>query len=268
MAADARPAVLPVLSIRGLCKTYGSGPTAVHALHDVDLDVQSGEFLVLLGASGSGKSTLLNILGGLDTPSSGEVRFLDHMLTRATDEELTRYRREHVGFVFQFNNLIPSLTVQENVALVTDIASAPMPVRIERWGGPEVEGVVRRIEPAAFTKVSALGVEEQRVNVLTDILHPPPSWAAVGDGYRVSLRIVTHSEANVVQVPLGAVLAQGAGDAVYALDNNHARLQHVELGGRNASMAWVRSGVQPGQSVLLYPPYALKDGQAVALRQP
>ncbi|MDI1271803.1 MAG: ABC transporter ATP-binding protein [Polaromonas sp.] len=118
----------PVLRIRSLSKTYGSGETAVHALRDVDLEVWAGEFLVLLGASGSGKSTLLNILGGLDRPSTGEVDFLDHRLTDAPDEELTRYRREHVGFVFQFYNLIPSLTVRENVALVTDIASDPMPV--------------------------------------------------------------------------------------------------------------------------------------------
>ncbi|MGC1175742.1 ABC transporter ATP-binding protein [Polaromonas sp.] len=118
----------PVLRIRSLSKTYGSGETAVHALRDVDLEVRAGEFMVLLGASGSGKSTLLNILGGLDRPSTGEVAFLDHRLTDASDEELTRYRREHVGFVFQFYNLIPSLTVRENVALVTDIASSPMPV--------------------------------------------------------------------------------------------------------------------------------------------
>jgi putative ABC transport system ATP-binding protein len=118
----------PVLRIRSLSKTYGSGETAVHALRDVDLEVRAGEFLVLLGASGSGKSTLLNILGGLDRPSTGEVEFLDHRLTDAPDEELTRYRREHVGFVFQFYNLIPSLTVRENVALVTDIASNPMKV--------------------------------------------------------------------------------------------------------------------------------------------
>ena len=118
----------PVLRIRSLSKTYGSGDTAVYALRDVDLDVRAGEFLVLLGASGSGKSTLLNILGGLDRPSTGEVEFLDHRLTDAPDEELTRYRREHVGFVFQFYNLIPSLTVRENVALVTDIANNPMPV--------------------------------------------------------------------------------------------------------------------------------------------
>jgi putative ABC transport system ATP-binding protein len=126
--APAQQSPAPVLRARALCKTYGSGDTAVHALRDVDLDVRAGEFVVLLGASGSGKSTLLNILGGLDRPTSGDVEFFDHRLTDASDDELTRYRREHVGFVFQFYNLIPSLTVRENVALVTDIASDPMPV--------------------------------------------------------------------------------------------------------------------------------------------
>ncbi|MDP3759021.1 MAG: ABC transporter ATP-binding protein [Ramlibacter sp.] len=126
--APARQPALPVLQARSLRKTYGSGETAVHALRDVDLDVGAGEFVVLLGASGSGKSTLLNILGGLDRPTSGDVRFFDHVLTQADDDELTRYRREHVGFVFQFYNLIPSLTVRENVALVTDISENPMPV--------------------------------------------------------------------------------------------------------------------------------------------
>jgi putative ABC transport system ATP-binding protein len=118
----------PVLRTRSLCKIYGDGPSAVHALREVDLDIGRGEFVVLLGASGSGKSTLLNILGGLDVPTSGEVWFEDHALHGAGDEALTTYRREHVGFVFQFYNLIPSLTVAENVALVTDIAAQPMPV--------------------------------------------------------------------------------------------------------------------------------------------
>jgi putative ABC transport system ATP-binding protein len=127
---DAKPPAdrPPVLRMRSLCKTYGSGETAVQALRDVDLDVSAGEFIVLLGASGSGKSTLLNILGGLDVPTSGEVEFIGHKISGATDAELTLYRREHVGFVFQFYNLIPSLTVRENVALVTDIATDPMPV--------------------------------------------------------------------------------------------------------------------------------------------
>ena len=142
-----------VFTARKLTKVYGEGETAVQALRGVDLAILRGEFVVLLGASGSGKSTLLNILGGLDAPTSGDVRFGDLMLTGASDAvltassgsarwthagqthelngagdaELTRYRREHVGFVFQFYNLIPSLTARENVALVTDLAEDPMP---------------------------------------------------------------------------------------------------------------------------------------------
>ena len=117
----------PVFQARALTKTYRMGEAEVHALRGVDLEIRAGEFIVLLGPSGSGKSTLLNILGGLDTPTTGDVRFLEHQLTGADEAELTRYRREHVGFVFQFYNLIPSLTARENVALVTDIAAAPMP---------------------------------------------------------------------------------------------------------------------------------------------
>jgi len=115
-----------VFRARGVCKTYRMGEVEVHALKQVDLDLYAGELVVLLGASGSGKSTLLNILGGLDRPSAGSVHYRDHDLTAAGDEALTRYRREHVGFVFQFYNLIPSLTAAENVALVTEIAAHPM----------------------------------------------------------------------------------------------------------------------------------------------
>jgi putative ABC transport system ATP-binding protein len=118
----------PVLRARKLSRAYGSGDTVVHALRDVDLDVAQGEFIVLLGASGSGKSTLLNILGGLDTPTSGELLFEGRPLTGRGEQALTAYRRDNVGFVFQFYNLIPSLTVAENVALVTDISRDPMPV--------------------------------------------------------------------------------------------------------------------------------------------
>jgi len=117
----------PVFRAQALTKVYRMGDAEVHALRGVDLEIRAGEFIVLLGPSGSGKSTLLNILGGLDTPTTGDVRFLEHQLTGADEAELTRYRREHVGFVFQFYNLIPSLTARENVALVTDIAAAPMP---------------------------------------------------------------------------------------------------------------------------------------------
>jgi putative ABC transport system ATP-binding protein len=115
-----------VFHMRHVSKVYRMGEVEVHALRGVDLDVYAGEFVVLLGASGSGKSTLLNILGGLDVPTSGEVYYLDHNLTAASEEELTRFRREHVGFVFQFYNLIPSLTALENVALVTEISTKPV----------------------------------------------------------------------------------------------------------------------------------------------
>jgi putative ABC transport system ATP-binding protein len=126
----------PVFVARDLAKTYRMGEAEVQALKGVDLEIRPGEFVVMLGPSGSGKSTLLNILGGLDTPSAGEVRFLDHDLAGADEDELTRFRREHVGFVFQFYNLIPSLTARENVALVTDIAKNPMaPEEALRWVG-------------------------------------------------------------------------------------------------------------------------------------
>ena len=116
----------PVFVARGLTKVYHMGEVEVHALRGADLDLYAGEFVVLLGPSGSGKSTLLNILGGLDVPTAGTVRYRDHDLTAAGEAALTRYRRDHVGFVFQFYNLIPSLTARENVALVTEIARDPM----------------------------------------------------------------------------------------------------------------------------------------------
>lgn len=111
---------------RGISKVYQMGDVQVHALRSLDLELYDGELVVILGASGSGKSTLLNILGGLDVPTAGEVFYRDHNLTIEDDAELTRYRREHVGFVFQFYNLIASLTALENVELVTDIAENPM----------------------------------------------------------------------------------------------------------------------------------------------
>jgi len=117
----------PTLRARGLCKVYRTGEVEVHALRGLDLVLETGELVVLLGPSGSGKSTLLNILGGLDTATSGEAWFLDHELSALDDAGLTQYRREHVGFVFQFYNLIPSLTAAENVALVTEISRNPMP---------------------------------------------------------------------------------------------------------------------------------------------
>lgn len=115
-----------VFHVHSVSKIYRTGEVSVIALQSIQLDLNAGEFVVILGPSGSGKSTLLNILGGLDTPTSGDVRFRDHWLSEADDAGLTRFRREHVGFVFQFYNLIPSLTALENVALVTEIAERPM----------------------------------------------------------------------------------------------------------------------------------------------
>ena len=115
-----------VFKAEGLTKTYWTGDVPVHALRGVDLELFEGELAVMLGPSGSGKSTLLNILGGLDTATSGSARFRDQNLTGLSERELTLYRRNHVGFVFQFYNLIPSLTALENVALVTEIAEDPM----------------------------------------------------------------------------------------------------------------------------------------------
>ncbi len=155
-----------VFQARDLGKTYAMGEVEVQALQAVDLEIRRGEFIVLLGPSGSGKSTLLNILGGLDRPSSGSARFADHELAGASDAELTRYRREHVGFVFQFYNLIPSLTVRENVELVTDIAHNPMPAE-EALG---LVGLAARLDhfPSQLS-----GGEQQRVAIARAIVKRP-----------------------------------------------------------------------------------------------
>jgi putative ABC transport system ATP-binding protein len=164
--AAPRAGASAVFVARGLTKTYRMGTTEVHALRGVDLGIHAGEFVVLLGPSGSGKSTLLNILGGLDTPTSGEVRFLDHELSNADEAELTRYRREHVGFVFQFYNLIPSLTARENVALVTDISERPMaPEEALAW-----VGLAERLDhfPSQLS-----GGEQQRVAIARAVVKRP-----------------------------------------------------------------------------------------------
>jgi len=160
------PASDVVFHAQGLGKVYHTGEVDVVALHDVSLEVRRGEFVVLLGASGSGKSTLLNILGGLDVPSSGEVNFGDHRLTGAGEAELTRYRREHVGFVFQFYNLIPSLTVRENVQLVTDIADHPMDI-------DEAIAMVGLGARADHFPAQLSGGEQQRVAIARAIVKRP-----------------------------------------------------------------------------------------------
>lgn len=157
--------------------------------------------------------------------------------------------------------------------LLTSDALAARPgslVRIERWGGPTVlQGRVSRVEPAAFTKVSALGVEEQRVNVIVDITSPAADWAALGDGFRVGVRIVTRSETKVLRVPVSAVFPrpQGEGAAVFVLDGGRAKLQPVTVTARNGVDAWVQQGLQPGATVIVYPPAAVADGTRVKARK-
>lgn len=167
-----------VFNAQNLSKSYPMGDVTVHALNDVDLKIYQGELIVLLGPSGSGKSTLLNILGGLDRPTSGKAQFLDHDLTSATEQELTRYRRDHVGFVFQFYNLIPSLTVQENVELVTDIAPHPM---------------------SASDALALVGLEQR--------LHHFPSQLSGGEQQRVAIAraIVKQPEVLLCDEPTGAL---------------------------------------------------------------
>ena len=150
----------------GLCKVYQTGETEVHALRGVDLAIPAGEILVLLGPSGSGKSTLLNIIGGLDRPTSGSLFYGAEDLTRMDDADLTRFRRAHVGFIFQFYNLIPSLTAEENVRLVTDIAEHPMEAT-------EALAMVGLSERRDHYPAQLSGGEQQRVAVARAIAKQP-----------------------------------------------------------------------------------------------
>jgi putative ABC transport system ATP-binding protein len=166
LQARGSPSAGPVLCARNLTKVYAMGEIEVPALRGVDLAFRQGEFVVLLGPSGSGKSTLLNILGGLDVPSTGQVYYRDQDLTSATERALTSYRREHVGFVFQFYNLIPSLTALENVQLVTDIATNPM----DAEQALELVGLAERMDhfPAQLS-----GGEQQRVAIARSVVKRP-----------------------------------------------------------------------------------------------
>lgn len=173
-----------------LSKVYGEGETAVHALRGVNLEIPKGEIVVLLGASGSGKSTLLNILGGLDRASDGRVWFEGNELTDLSDRELTQYRRQHVGFVFQFYNLMPSLTAEENVELVTEIAEDPMSAS----AALDLVGLEFRKEhfPAQLS-----GGEQQRVAIARAIAKTPtvlfcdePTGALDSETGRAVLRVL------------------------------------------------------------------------------
>jgi putative ABC transport system ATP-binding protein len=155
-----------VFKVSGLRKIYRMGEVTVHALRGVALELYEGELVVLLGPSGSGKSTLLNILGGLDTATEGKVTYREKDLTRGSEQELTEYRRHHVGFVFQFYNLIPSLTARENVAVVTDIAKKPM----KPEDALSVVGLGERLDhfPSQLS-----GGEQQRVAIARAIAKNP-----------------------------------------------------------------------------------------------
>lgn len=158
--------VTPAFTARGLERIYRMGEVEVAALRGVDLDLARGEFVVILGPSGSGKSTLLNILGALDAPTAGTLFFQDHDLTRADDAARTTYRRDHVGFVFQFYNLLPALTALENVAVVADIASRPMPPG-------EALALVGLADRADHFPAQLSGGEQQRVAVARAIVKRP-----------------------------------------------------------------------------------------------
>ncbi len=167
-----------IFHMHEITKVYRMGDVTVHALRGVTLDLLPGEFVVMLGPSGSGKSTLLNILGGLDVPTSGEVHYRDHNLTAATREELTRFRREHVGFVFQFYNLIPSLTALENTALVAEISENPL-------------------DPEDCLRMVGLG----------DRLHHFPAQMSGGEQQRVAIAraVVKRPEVLLCDEPTGAL---------------------------------------------------------------
>ncbi len=223
-------APLTVLIARDLSKVYRMGEVEVHALRGVDLELVAGEFVVLLGASGSGKSTLLNILGGLDEPTSGYVVYRDHNLTRATEEERTRYRREHVGFVFQFYNLIPSLTARENVALVTEIAERPM-VPEEALA---LVGLGHRLDhfPSQLS-----GGEQQRVAIARAVAKRPdlllcdePTGALDCPTGRVVLEAIAHVNvelgATTVVITHNAAIAGMADRVVRLADGRIAAIEH------------------------------------------
>ena len=229
-----------VFHARALEKIYLMGEVEVHALQGVDLDLFEREFVVILGPSGSGKSTLLNILGGLDAPTSGEVRFRDHDLVAADDRALTRYRREHVGFVFQFYNLIPSLTARENVALVTDIAVNPM----KPADALQLVGLGDRLDhfPAQLS-----GGEQQRVAIARAVAKRPdvllcdePTGALDVETGRLVLRtlvdvnrelgtttaVITHN--SVIASIADRVLHMTSG-RIGAVDHNAARAAVEDL---------------------------------------
>ena len=227
---------------RNLCMVYGSGETEVQALRGVDLDINQGEILVLLGPSGSGKSTLLNIVGGLDRPTSGSLSYRGQELTGLDDADLTRFRRAHVGFIFQFYNLIPSLTAEENVRLVTDIAEQPM-------DPGEALALVGLAERRDHYPAQLSGGEQQRVAVARAIAKQPavllcdePTGALdSATGVRV---LETLARANRELGTTAVIITHNAGIAAMAdrvfhfLDGRIARIERNEVRVDPARLEW------------------------------
>ena len=233
---------VPVFRARGLSKVYRMGDVEVYALRNVDLDLYRGELVVLLGPSGSGKSTLLNILGGLDVPTSGMVSFLDHDLTVDDDDELTRFRREHIGFVFQFYNLIPSLTARENVALVTEIAAAPM----DADDALRLVGLGDRLDhfPAQLS-----GGEQQRVAIARAIAKRPevllcdePTGALDYQTGKLVLDVLEHVNrtlgTTVAVITHNAAIAAMADRVIRLRSGQIVEVQHNATRARPADLQW------------------------------
>jgi putative ABC transport system ATP-binding protein len=231
-----------VFRAQQLRKVYRTGDVEVVALQDVTLEIARGEFIVLLGASGSGKSTLLNILGGLDVPSSGRLHFGDQELTGAGEAVLTRYRREHVGFVFQFYNLIPSLTVLENVALVTDIAADPMPA-------DEAIALVGLAPRRDHFPAQLSGGEQQRVAIARAIAKRPevllcdePTGALDYQTGKLVLEVIARINAELgttaVVITHNAAIAGMADRVIHLGDGRIQRIAHNARKCTPAELSW------------------------------
>jgi len=231
----------PIFVGRSLTKIYQAGEQVVHALRGVDLEIYRGEFVVLLGPSGSGKSTLLNIVGGLDTPTSGTARWGEHDIGGADEAGRTRFRRDHVGFVFQFYNLIPSLTARENVALVTELATSPMPA----------EEALRRVglaERMDHFPSQLSGGEQQRVAIARAIAKRPevllcdePTGALDYETGKVVLQVIADVNEDLgttaVVITHNAVIAAMASRVLRLADGVIAA---VEVNARRATVDTLR----------------------------
>jgi putative ABC transport system ATP-binding protein len=233
---------VPAFEARGLEKVYRMGEVDVPALRGVDLDLFDREFVVILGPSGSGKSTLLNILGGLDVPTGGHVRYREHDLVGASPADLTRYRREHVGFVFQFYNLVPSLTARENVALACEIATSPM--RPEE--ALRLVGLAERLDhfPSQLS-----GGEQQRVAIARAVAKRPdvllcdePTGALDADTGRIVLEVLETVNRDlgttVVVITHNASIAGMADRVVHVGGGRIARITANPARRPAAEIAW------------------------------